>query len=243
MIKEYFQTLTKTAKWTIIIVSFGVAVNGALSLVSRYQLNNATEKEREAERLRVLGTEAWKEAFVLKEYADKVSVDLKKANAKIDRLQAAVDKIPVPPQPGPPPESKKQLVADLQSMGLQLVVKPSTMISPSLVGITEGDGKTIWGWGKQNLRVPFLEQKIVGYENLVGGLQKAKTIAETLAEARAKEADMALKAADTFKNEADLQKEVSASVKKALAYERKRKILYGIGGLAAGYYTHKLIAK
>jgi hypothetical protein len=243
VLKEYYQALTKTAKWTILVVSLGVVMNGALALVSRYQLNNATKTKQEAERLRVLGTEAWKESFKLKEYADKVTLDLKKANAKIDKLQAAVDKINVPPKPGPAPESSKQLVSDLQGMGLELVVKPSTTITPSLVGITIGDGKMIWGWGKENLRVPALEQKIEGYANLVAGLQKAKTLAETLADARAKEADSALKAADSFKHEADLQKEVAVKVRKALAAEQKRKILYGIGGLAAGYYTHKLITK
>ena len=128
-------------------------------------------------------------------------------------------------------------------MGLELVIKPSTTITPSLVGITERDGKTIWGWGKENLRVPFLEQKIEAQGNLIAGLDKAKGLAEKLAETRGKEADSALQAADKFQKDADLQREIAADLKKAYSAEKKKRILYTAGAFVGGYFIHKELVK
>lgn len=242
MIKEQITALLKPYKGIIIVLLLGVCVPAGLVLRSRYLLNQATQHEVEAERLRGEADGAFKEAIRLKEFADKLSVDLQKANAKLEKLQTAVDKIQVPPKPGPAPEQKQQLIADLQAMGLELVVKPSTTIAPSLVGITERDGKAIWGWGKENLRVPFLEQKVEAQGNLIAGLEKTKTLAEKLAEARTKEADLAFKSADLHKQEANNLRVVVDAGKKALANEKRKRILYGVGAVATGYVVGKKLA-
>ncbi len=241
--KAFFTLLTGPLKALIFVSLLGVLVAASLTVYSRYRLNQADAKEQEANRYRVEGDAAWKESFRLKEYADGIARDLVKANAKLDKLQTVVDKIIVPPKPGAAPVEKKILIADLQAMGLILVVKPSTTIAPSLVGITEGDGKTIWGWGKENLRVPFLEQKIDAQTNLIVGLDKAKTLAEKLANARAEQAGSLQATAEIRLKEADSLRVVVTDVRKALVAERKKKVLYGIGALAGGYFLHKELAR
>jgi hypothetical protein len=128
-------------------------------------------------------------------------------------------------------------------MGLELVVKPSTTISPSLVGITDSDGKTIWGWGKENLRVPFLEQKIEAQGSLIAGLGKAKDLAEKLADSRTKQADAFEKSADLHQKEADNLRVVVDDTQKALKAEKKKRILYTIGAAAGGYFLHRELVK
>lgn len=239
MLKEYISGLLRPYKWTILVVLLGVSVAGALTLRSRYLLGQASQHELEASRQREEAQQAWEEAFRLKEYADTLKVQLDKADAKLAKLQTAVDKIQVPPKPGPAPEQKQQLISELKGMGLELVVKPSTTISPSLAGITEGDGKTIWGWGKENLRVPFLEQKIEAQGSLITGLGKAKDLAEKLADSRSKQADAFEKSANLHQKEADSLRVVVVDTKKALATEKKKRILYSVGAAALGYALAK----
>lgn len=239
MIREQIPALLRPYKWTILVVFLGVSVAGALTLRSRYLLNQANQHELEANRQREEAQQAWKEAFRLKQYADTLKVQLDKADAKLAKLQTAVDKIQIPPKPGPAPEQKQQLITDLRGMGLELVVKPSTTIAPSLVGITESDGKTIWGWGKENLRVPFLEQKIEAQGNLITGLGKAKDLAENLADSRSKQADAFEKSADLHQKEADSLRVVVVDTKRALATEKKKRILYSVGAAALGYALAK----
>lgn len=239
MISGQISALLRPYKWTILVVFLGVSVAGALTLRSRYLLGQASQHELEANRQREEAQQAWKEAFRLKEYADTLKVQLDKADAKLAKLQTAVDKIQVPPKPGPAPEQKQQLISELKGMGLELVVKPSTTISPSLAGITEGDGKTIWGWGKENLRVPFLEQKIEAQGNLITGLGKAKDLAEKLADSRSKQANAFEKSADLHQKEADSLRAVVVDTKKALATEKKKRILYSVGAAALGYAAAK----
>lgn len=241
MLSEKFSGLLRPYKWLIIGSFTGVIVASGLTVYTRRKLEIAHEKEVLADQYRKEGQAAWKESFRLKEYADKLQIDLQKANAKIDKLQAAVDKIKVPPKPGPAPEDKKQLIADLQGLGLELVVKPSTMIAPALVGITERDGKAVWTWGKESLRVPFLEQKIDAQQNLVTGLTKAKDIAERLADSRSKQAEASDKAATAYQKEADNIRVALDDTKKAMKAERKKKVLYLIGGVAAGYAAERAI--
>lgn len=243
MIRAYYSSLTKAAKGTIIVVLLGVTVSASLAVYSRHKLNQAHEREVIADKLREDGQKALAEAKTLRDKADGLAAQLARADAKLEKLQAAVDKIKVPDKPGPAPEQKQQLIADLQAMGLELVVKPSTTIAPSLVGITERDGKTIWGWGKENLRVPFLEQKIVKQEDLIKGLDKAKTLAESLAEARSKQADASLKAAESFQGEATNIRVALDDTKKALAAEKHKRRLYAIGAAAGGYFIGKQLAK
>jgi hypothetical protein len=243
VIKEYISGLLKPYKYTIMLVLLGVIVTGSLTVYSRRKLQDATVHEQEANRQRAEAQVAWNEASKLKQYADTLKVQLDKADAKLIKLQAAVDKIQVPPKPGPAPEQKQQLIADLKGMGLELVVKPSTTISPSLVGITDSDGKTIWGWGKENLRVPFLEQKIEAQGSLIAGLGKAKDLAEKLADSRTKQADAFEKSADLHQKEADNLRVVVDDTQKALKAEKKKRILYTIGAAAGGYFLHRELVK
>jgi hypothetical protein len=243
MINEYFAALTRPAKTVFLVSALGVSLAAGLTLTARYYMHEATKKEQIANQLRDQATAAKQDALAKAALAADLQTKLDKANGKVTKLQAELDKIKIPPQPGPAPEQKQQLIADLKGMGLELVVKPSTTIAPSLAGITESDGKTIWGWGKENLRVPFLEQKIEAQGNLISGLDKAKGLAEKLAETRGKEADSALQAADKFQKDADLQREIAADLKKAYSAEKKKRILYSVGAAIGGFYLHKELTK
>lgn len=243
MIQEYYSSLTKATKSAFYLFILGVVVAGSLTLYSRHMLSQATEKEKKANELHGQYELLQKEAADLKKIGDGLAADLKKADVKVAKLQAIVDKIKVPEKPGPAPAEKKRLLDDLRGMGLELVVKPSTTIAPSLVGITGRDGQAIWGWGKENLRVPFLEQKIDALTNYSAGLEKAKGVAEKLADSRTKEADVALKSADKANQEAVMMREVAEDVKKALAAEKKRKYLYMVGAAAGGYFVGKQLTK
>lgn len=239
MDREYLSGLLKPYKWTILLVLLGVTVAGGLTLRSRYLLKQASIHEAEADRLRVEAQASWKEAYRLKEYADTLKVQLDKADTKLAKLQTAVDKIQIPPKPGPAPEQKQQLLADLKGMGLELVTRPSAMVAPSIAGITEADGKAIWGWGKENLRVPALEQKIEAQSNLITGLNKSKDLAEKLADSRTKQADAFQQSAELHQKEADSLRVVVSDTRKALATERKKRILYSVGAAALTYAVAK----
>ncbi len=243
MIREYFAALTRPAKTVFLVSLLGVSLAAGLTLTARYYMHEATKKEQLANQLRDQAAAAKQDALAKAAIAADLQVKLDKANGKVSKLQAELDKIKVPPQPGPAPEQKQQLISDLKGMGLELVIKPSTTIAPSLAGITESDGKTIWGWGKQNLRIPFLEHKIEAQGNLIAGLDKAKGLAEKLAETRGKEADSALQAADKFQKDADLQREIAADLKKAYSAEKKKRLLYTIGAGVGGYFLHKELVK
>ena len=243
MIREYFAALTRPAKTVFLMSALGVALAAGLTLTARYYMHEATKKEQLANQLRDQAAAAKRDALAKAALAADLQTKLDKANGKVSKLQAELDKIKVPPHPGPAPEQKQQLISDLKGMGLELVIKPSTTIAPALAGITESDGKTIWGWGKENLRVPFLEQKIVAQQNLVVGLTKAKDLAETLADSRGKQADAAMKAADKFQKDADLQREIAVDLKKAYSAEKKKRLLYTAGAFVGGYYIHKELVK
>jgi len=243
MIKEYFAALTKPTKGLIITSLIGVSVAAGLTLTARYYMHEAAKKDQIANQLRAEALTAKQDAAAKGALAADLQTKYDKANAKAAKLQAEVDKIKIPPKPGPAPEQKKQLISDLQGMGLELVVKPSTTISPSLVGIMDSDGKTIWSWGKENLRVPFLEQKIEAQTTLIVGLDKAKGIAEKVADMRTKQADAATLAADKFQKDADLQREIAADLKKAYSAEKKKRILYTAGAFVGGYFIHKELVK
>lgn len=241
MIKEYFAALTRPAKTVFLMSALGVSLAAGLTLTARYYMHEATKKEQLANQLRDQAAAAKQDALAKAALAADLQTKLDKANGKVSKLQAELDKIKVPPKPGPAPEDKKQLIADLQGLGLELVVKPSTMIAPALVGITERDGKTVWTWGKESLRVPFLEQKIDAQQNLVTGLTKAKDIAEKLADSRSKQADASDKAATAYQKEADNIRIALDDTKKAMKAERKKKLLYLAGGALAGYATSRAI--
>lgn len=243
MLNEYFASLTRPAKTVFLVSALGVSLAAGLTLTARYYMHEATKKEQLANQLRDQAAAAKQDALAKAALAADLQTKLDKANGKVSKLQAELDKIKVPPHPGPAPEQKQQLISDLKGMGLELVVKPSTTIAPSLVGITERDGKSIWGWGQENLRVPFLEQKIEALTDYSGQVVKAKDLAEKLADTRSKQADAAMQAADKFEKDADLQREIAADMKKAYSAEKKKRILYTAGAFVGGYFIHKELVK
>ena len=235
--------LMKPYRWITLSVLAGVIVTTSLTLYTRRKIQQAHEQQILADQYRKEGIQLRGDVARLKSDGDSLQKELNKIKAENAKLQSIVDQIKVPPKPGPAPEQKAQLISDLKGMGLELVNKPSTTIAPSLVGITESDGKTIWGWGKENLRVPFLEQKIEAQQNLVVSLSTAKGIAEKLADTREKQADTAMKAADAHQKEADSLRVVVKDTNKALSAERKKKALYAVGAFAAGYATSKAVRR
>ena len=230
--------LPKPIKWITLAVLLGVTVGTGLHLVGRYYQTQIAEKQKEADRLRGEADVARKDAIAIKAKADSMRVDLDKANKRLAKLQSAVDQIQIPPSPGPAPATK-QIVLDLQKNGYELVLKPSSMIKPAIFGITQNDAKLMWGNSLQALRVPQLELKLTAQQNLITGLVDAKKLAEDYAATRSTQADAAYSAADSYKKEADTLQVIVKDSQKALAAERKKKILYAIGGAATMYLVDR----
>ncbi len=238
MIKEYFASLTKPVKALALVSILGVPVSAGLTLVSRYNLHQANEKMREADGLRKQAEEARADAAAAHAVAEDYKKQLVKANKDLAKLREVNDAVHVLPAPGPVPAKKKQLVADLQANGFELVLKPSTTAS-AYFGVTEKDAGLMWTNTMQALRVPSLEMKIQTQNNLIGGLVDAKNIATAYAAQRTLEADGYHKAADASRNEADSLRVVVKDTQEALKAERKKRLLYSIGALAAGYAVAK----
>ena len=238
MIKEYFASLTAPLKGAILVVLLGASVSAGLTLVSRYNLHQASEKLQKADELRKQADEARADAAAAHAVAEDYKKQLVKANKDLAKLREANDAVHVLPPPGPVPTKKKQLIADLQANGFELVLKPSTTAS-AYFGVTEKDAGLMWTNTMQALRIPSLEMKIQTQNNLIGGLVDAKNIATAYAAQRTLEADSYHKAADTSKREADALRVAVTDTQKALKAERKKRLLYSIGALAAGYAVAK----
>ena len=220
------------------VVLLGASVAVGLHLVTRYYQNQITEKEKKAAELRAKAEQAEHQRDLANKEAERLKIDLGKANKKLAKLESAANQIQIPPSPGPAPATK-QIITDLQKNSFELVLKPSSMIKPAVFGVTESDAQKMWQNSMQALRVPPLELKIAAQQNYINGLVDAKKLAEDYAASRTKEANAATEAANTYKQEADTLKIVVSDSKKALAAERKKKIVYGLGGLAAGYFIKR----
>lgn len=229
------QSLDTTKKWIIIGVLAFLLTGVGLKVYSSHMLKEASELKLQVEFLKGQESKARADAEALKIKADKLADSYAKANTKIERLQAALDKIKVPDGPTEYPASVGATLEDLRKMGLVLVIKPSLTVKPSVAGFTAEDAGIVWYWGKQSIRVPFLEQKLEATNDLVAGLGKAKTICESLVDTKTKEADAWMVAADTAKKEVTVIEQALGNTEKALKAERKKKILYGIG---AGVLTY-----
>lgn len=243
MLRKLFSALPFGVKALLLVSILGVLMSAALAVTARYYKHEADANGQLAMQLRAEGTVAMDDARAKLAMAADLQAKFDRANSKVAKLQAELEKIKVPDKPGPAPEEKKRLVSDLQAMGLELVVKPSTTISPSLVGITLGDGKTIWGWGMENLRVPALEDKITALTLYSSQVIKARDLAEKVASARTQQADAAMLSADRFQGEADVQRDIANNLKKAYLVERKKRLLYTGGALLGGYLIHKELVK
>lgn len=234
--------LPKWIKGLTIVFLLGVTVAAGFHLVSRYYQNRITENEREADRLRQEARDAYASAIQYKSVADGLKKDLDKANKKLAKLEHASDQIKIPPSPGPAP-AIQQIVSDLQKNGFELVLKPSSGIKPAVFGVTEPDAKLMWTNTMQALRIPAFEAKIQAQQNYISGLVDAKRLAEDYAASRAKQAEQATKASDTYKQEADTLRMVVSDSKKALAAERRKKIVYSIGAAATGYLAGRQLTR
>lgn len=210
-----------------------------LSVYSSYKLRLAHNLEAQADQFRAQATTLRAEADTYKAKADILQGKLVKAEAKVAKLKEQVDKIVVPPKPTEVPATTKDTLDQLSAMGLQMVFKPSVVIAPSVAGITSQDASKVWLWGKEAMRVPSLEMKLEKTTELVEGLDKAKGLAESLADMKGKESETWHKAADKHLEEADSLRVALKDTKSALAAQRKKTILVGLGALALGYVAKR----
>jgi len=231
--------LDSLKKSAILLVLMGAIVAVSLIAYSSHKLKLAHQNEALADQYRQEATVARAEAEKFKTQAEDLTVKLAKANDRVNKLQTAVDKIVVPPKPSEVPPTVKETLDQLSSMGLQMVFKPSTMIAPSVAGITGQDASKVWLWGKEAMRVPSLEMKLEKTADLAKGLDKARGLAESIADSREKEAVAWHKAADLHQTEAGSLRVAVNNTKSALAAERKKKYLYSIGAFALGYVATK----
>ena len=210
-----------------------------LSVYSSYKLRMVHQLEAQADLFRAQALALRSEADGFKVKADILEGKLEKANTKVAKLQAEVDKIVVPPAPEEAPKTVKETLVELNNMGLVLVRKPSVLVAPCVIGLTADDTVKVWFWGKDALRVPSLELKLEKTTDLAKGLDKAKGLAESLAEMKGKESEAWHKAADKHLEEADALKVAVADTKSALAAQKKRTILVSVGAFALGYLVKR----
>jgi len=234
-----FKDLPRTVKGAIILVLLGATVTVGLTVFSRYKLQLAHQNEVIADQLRGEAKAAKAEVEKFKATAMVLEGKLERANAKNSKLQAELDKIIVPPQPTQAPATTQSTLDELKNMGLKLVEKPSVRVAPCVVGLTQDDAVQVWFWGKDSLRVPFLEAKIEKSGEVIKGLEKAKGLAESLAEVKGKEAEAASRGAELHQKEADALRTVVKDTKSALNAEQKKKWLYTAGGVALTYLAVK----
>ena len=229
------EALVGWKKWLILVVLLGVAMAVGYKVYGSYRLRLAHEQDIIAAQFRTQADVAKSEVDRYKKDAELLTAKLAKASDKAAKLQAQIDKIIIPPSPTEVPPTTKQTLAELNNMGLALVLKPSVMVTPSVAGITAQDANRVWFWGKEALRVPGLELKLEKTTDLVSVLNKNVDTANQVIDLRTKEADAALKAADAHRQEADALRKAENDVKSALAAERKKKILYSVGAFGLGY--------
>lgn len=227
--------LARPYRSVIIAVLMFISVGVGLKVYTTLRLKQAQEKLQQADQFRAEGEKLRADAEKLRAQSLLTQAALDKANAKLEKLQAAVDKIKVPDAPTSLPATTGATLADLRSMGLELVIKPSTQLAPAVAGITNDDAGKVWFWGKQTLRIAPLELKIEKQVLLVDGLTRAKTLAESLAEQRTKEADVWHGAADKKEQEALAVRAALTDTQSALKAERRKKILYAVGSAALTY--------
>ena len=220
--------LAKKAKWVIITLLVFILSGVAVKMYLSSRLKQAQAHQEQAEKLKLIADLATKDAEKYKLQASRLQDALTKANTKLTKLQAAVDKVVVPPAPTQVPAVKDAL-NDLQKMGLELVFKPSVSVKPSVAGITADDTQKVWLWGQQAARVPMLELKIEKQDDLIKGLDKAKTLAESLAETKTAEAGAYELAAEKRQQEALALQDALTDTQKALKAERKMKVYYAVG--------------
>lgn len=226
------------ASWIRIGVLAFLVTGVGLGVYTGVRRALGTKYVQEANRLRQEASAALADRDKFRSLAEQKSEALQKANAKIGKLQASLDKIKIPP-PATPPDSLGQTILDLRTMGMELVLKPSLMVSPSIAGITQNDAKLAWSWGNEARRIPYFESKITAYDGLVKGLEKAKGLAESLADLKGKEADSASLAAEKSEQRAEAEMRARLEVEKVLKAERVKKYLYTAGGIVLGAVAEK----
>ena len=226
-------SLAPRVKWCILVVL--VVISGvSVKLYVSSRLKQASALMEQANECRAFAEVATRDAEKYKSQANRLQDSLDKANAKLAKLQAALDAVVVPPAPTSVPAVQSAIV-DLGAMGLELIQKPSVTVAPSVAGITGEGVQKVWYWGQQASRVPQLELKVGLQGDMIKGLDKAKTIAESLAEARAKEAASWEDASTAHQKEALALRGSLTDTQKALKAERKLKVYYALGAAALTY--------
>lgn len=227
--------LAQPWRWVILGVLIFCGVGYGLKVYTKSRLEAASLHEQRAQKFRDEAMEHRRQAALLSDQATKMMAELSRENEKIAAMKDELSKIVVPPKPGPPPANTGQLLSDLQGLGLQLVVKPSMQVRPSIAGITAEDGGKIWTWGHEALRIPSLELQVSKQKSLIEQMDERQKTADAAIDLRTKQADASLQAADAHQKEAEQMKAVAEDLKKAMKAERRKKILYAVGGLVGGY--------
>lgn len=228
------------SKWLKLVVLTFVLTGAGLAVYTGVRTHYGQKSIEQAERFKREQAEALAERDRYRTLAASKEEALQKANAKITKLQASLDKIKIPP-PAVAPESLGQTILDLRSMGMELVLKPSLMVAPSIAGITQNDARLAWSWGNEARRIPYFETKLNAYADLVKGLEKAKGLAEGLADLKGKEADAAGIALDKANQRAEAEQRSREQIQKAMKAERLKKYLYAAGGIVAGAAAAKTL--
>ena len=237
--KQISMSLVGRWKYLIIVILLGVGMAVGLRVYSRHKLELAHQQEILAVQFKSQAQEALAEADKHKKVAEDLTIKLNKATEKVAKLQAQIDKIVILPSPTEVPPTTKDTLADLQKMGLNLVIKPSLAVAPSVAGITSQDATKAWFWGQEALRVPGLELKLEKTTELVGVLNKNIGVSNSVIEARTKEADAALKSAERGQRQADALDAALSDTKKAMAADKKKLILYPLAAFGLGYLARR----
>ena len=228
------------SKWLKLGVLAFVISGVSLAVYTGVRTHYGRKSAEQAERYKQEQATALAERDRYRALASQKEEALQKANAKVEKLQVALAKIKIPP-PATPPESLGQTILDLRTMGMELVLKPSLMVAPSVAGITQNDAKLAWSWGNEARRIPYFESKIEKYGELTKALEKAKATAEGLADLKGKEADAAGVALDKANQRAEAEARAREQIQKAIKAERAKKYLYAVGGVAAGAAVTKAL--
>lgn len=235
MMVQRLLDLAKPYSGVIIGVLLFMSIGVGLKIYVSHHIKAAQVALQTADKFRAEADSARADAEKLRVQSATTQVALDKANAKLVKLQAAVDKIKIPPAPVEPPASTGATLVELRAMGLELVLKPSTQLAPAVAGFTGQDVTAVWFWGKQAMRIPSLEAKVDKQTDLIAGLNKAKSLSDTMAELRTAEADGWHKAADKKADEALALRVAVTDTQKALKAERKMKYLYAFGASVLTY--------
>lgn len=166
MLQSYIVSFKEAIKPYLIIIGVIVAgflVFSGIKQYEKYLINKQTQLEQENAKHKSDIKELTKTYETLK--ADKAVVEA--TNSVLEASAAfwkkkAHDTIIIPPTPKPPQDTNV-IVTDLKELGVEFKPLTGTLFS------TEKDNlPKIWTWGKDSLRIPGLEAKVLNTETALG---------------------------------------------------------------------------